>query len=106
MTVSLDINTARHIAHLARINVADDELANYAGQLSAILEYVEQLQALDTSNVIPTAHAIPTFDVLREDKIIKGLGREEALANAPVDDNPEKSTTFFRVPKVLDQEGA
>jgi aspartyl-tRNA(Asn)/glutamyl-tRNA(Gln) amidotransferase subunit C len=73
----------RDVARLARIELTDDEAATFKSQLGRVLEYVEQLNALDVSSVEPTAHANPVFNVLRTDEARPGLERNAALANAP-----------------------
>ena len=73
----------RDVARLARIELTDEEATTFQSQLGRVLEYVEQLKTLDVSNVEPTAHANPVFNVLREDVSRPGLTREAALANAP-----------------------
>jgi len=73
----------RDVARLARIQLSDDEVNLFQSQLGNILEYVEQLSTLDVSNVEPTAHAAPVFNVFREDEARPGLPRERVLANAP-----------------------
>ncbi|MFY8269305.1 MAG: Asp-tRNA(Asn)/Glu-tRNA(Gln) amidotransferase subunit GatC, partial [Terrimicrobiaceae bacterium] len=73
----------RDVARLARIELTDEEASTFQSQLGRVLEYVEQLRALDVTNVEPTAHANPVFNVLREDVVRPGLAREAALANAP-----------------------
>ena len=89
----------RHISYLARLNPADDEVHLFASQLSRILDYVEQLNELDTADVQPTAHALPLSNVLRDDQPRPGLDPDAALANAP-----KRQGKFFAVPKVLDQD--
>ncbi len=91
----------RHIAHLSRLNPTEDEVKLFATQLSAILEYVEQLKELDTTDVPPTAHALPVHNVFRPDEPHRSLTPDEALANAPARDGD-----FFAVPKVLEQDSA
>lgn len=91
----------RHIAHLSRLNPTDDEVRLFTGQLSAILEYVDQLSEVDTTDVPPTAHALPVSNVFREDVPGKCLTPDEALRNAPARDG-----NFFAVPKVLEQDSA
>jgi aspartyl-tRNA(Asn)/glutamyl-tRNA(Gln) amidotransferase subunit C len=91
----------RHIAHLSRLNPTDDEVRLFSGQLSAILEYVEQLNEVDTKDVPPTAHALPVKNVFRDDVPGKCLTPDEALSNAPARDGQ-----FFAVPKVLEQDSA
>jgi aspartyl-tRNA(Asn)/glutamyl-tRNA(Gln) amidotransferase subunit C len=88
-----------HVAHLARLHLTDEEVDRMQTQLSNILEAIETLQQVDTSQVGPTASVIQLENVMREDEVRPGLGREAALVNAPVRDDP-----FLRVPTVL-QEG-
>lgn len=84
-----------HVALLARLELNDEEKEEYATQLSAILEYIDALEKLDTENVPPTAHVLPLKNVFREDKVCEHLPNEKALANAP-----DKEETCFRVPKI------
>lgn len=85
-----------HVAALAKLSFTDKEKATLVSQLNEILRYMEQLNALDTENVEPLSHVIPTGNVLREDDPRPSLDRNEALANAPA-----KTEKFFRVPKVI-----
>jgi aspartyl-tRNA(Asn)/glutamyl-tRNA(Gln) amidotransferase subunit C len=98
---TIDETTVRHIANLARLNVTDEEVARYTSQLSQILDYARQLDEVDTGEVPPTAHPLPVKNVFRGDQPHGSWVPEKALANAP---DPHDS--FFRVPKVLDQEEA
>jgi len=88
----------RHIAHLSRLKPSDEEVARFSQQLSAILDYMEQLNEVDTADVPPTAHVLPIHNVFRPDEPRPGLTPEAALANAP-----QREQSFFVVPKVLDQ---
>jgi aspartyl-tRNA(Asn)/glutamyl-tRNA(Gln) amidotransferase subunit C len=97
----IDEPLVRHVALLARLKLSDAEVARLAGELSAILDYMDQLNELDTANVPPMAHALPVVNVFREDEIVPSPGVEVVLANAP-----QRQGSFFRVPKVLDQESA
>jgi aspartyl-tRNA(Asn)/glutamyl-tRNA(Gln) amidotransferase subunit C len=101
VTERLDEQAVRHVAHLARLTVSDEEVALFSRQLSAILEYVAQLDALDTGDVPPTAHPLPVANVLRDDVVGECVSNEAALANAPDAQGP-----MFRVSKVLDQDTA
>ncbi len=101
MAGSLDESAVRHVAHLARLKITDEEAARYADQLSKILDHVRQLNELDTSNVPPTAHPLAVTNVFREDEVRPSWSSDAALANAP-----DRHGEFFRVPKVLDQEEA
>ncbi len=87
-----------HIAKLARLKLSEQEIDRYQRDLSAILEYVGQLNELDTDNVEPTAHPLPVHTVLREDEVGLSYEPDKALQNAP-----HRDGSFFAVPKVLDQ---
>lgn len=90
----------RHIAHLARLELSDAEIATFGGQLGSILEYVQKLNELDVSDVEPTAHPLPIHNVFADDVPHTPMTTEAALANAP-----QREGSFFKVPKVLDTEG-
>ena len=85
-----------HVAHLARLDLSEEELATMTGQLDTILSYFDKLGELDTSGVEPTTHAHSTVNAFREDVVDSSLTREQALANAP-EDNGE----MFTVPRVI-----
>lgn len=95
--LSLDLETVRKIAFLARIRVDDAELATLAGELSAILGWVEQLSAVDTADVAPMASVADAQLPLRADIACETDPPAVVLANAPgsIDD-------FFAVPKVVE----
>lgn len=98
----IDPNLVRHIGFLSRLKLSDEEVDLFSRQLSAIVEYFEQLSELDTSEVEPTAHALPIHNVFRADEpggTGEPLGPDGVLENAP-----ERDGSFFKVPKVLDQE--
>lgn len=101
MASSLDEVAVRHVARLARLKITDAEAALFASQLSKVLEYVEQLNEVNTRNVPPTAHALPVSNVFREDVVHPSWTPEQAFHNAP-----DGHDGFFRVPKVLDQESS
>lgn len=84
------------VALLARLELTEQEIVLYTGQLDSILEYAEVLNRLDTENVVPTAHAVPLHNVLRDDQVKPSLAQEKVLANAP-----EVEDGFFRVPKIV-----
>jgi aspartyl-tRNA(Asn)/glutamyl-tRNA(Gln) amidotransferase subunit C len=88
-----------HVAQLARLHLTDEEVDRMQTQLSNILEAIETLRDVDTSQVGPTASVIQLENVMRDDEPRPALTREAALANAPLRDDP-----FLRVPTVL-QEG-
>lgn len=96
MSEKLTENQVRDVAKLARLNCTDQEIATLTRHLSAILDYVGQLEELDTSNVEPLAHCLPVHNVLREDVVKPSLTNDQALDNAP-----QRDGAFFAIPKVL-----
>ncbi len=78
----LSTEQVRHIAHLARLALTDEEVSLYAEQVSEILDYAQRLQALDTGAIPPTATVVPQRGVMREDCPTPSLSQAEALANA------------------------
>ena len=97
MATKIDEAQVRKVAKLARLELTDAEVGEFTGQLSAIPDYVEKMNELDTDAVEPLAHCLPISNVFREDSITESLGTERALANAPQTDGE-----FFKVPKILD----
>ena len=94
MSVHLDV---RKTADLARLRLTPEEEAAYSGQLDRILDYISQLNEVDTSGVEPAAHPHEVFDVTRADAARPGFGAEAALRNAP-----RRSGEQFLVPKVVE----
>ncbi|MCC3765413.1 Asp-tRNA(Asn)/Glu-tRNA(Gln) amidotransferase subunit GatC [Glycomyces sp. TRM65418] len=88
-----------HLARLARLEVTDDELDAFAGQLDVILESMKTLAEVDTDGVQPTSHAVPLVNVFREDRPQPSLPRDAVLAGAP-----DTAEDRFRVPRILDEE--
>ena len=86
-----------HVARLARLELTDKEKETFTGQMDAILAYVDKLNELDTSDIVPTAHAVPMENAFRDDESVLSIGIENALANAP-----DRVESFFRVPKVIE----
>lgn len=96
--MALSREEVRRIAWLARLELAPEEEATFAGQLSAILDYVKQLEELDVSRVQPMTHALAEEAAeLRPDEVTEGLPPEKALANAPA-----RQGTCFGVPRVIE----
>lgn len=85
-----------HVALLARLELSEEEKEKYASQLSAILEYAEALNKLDTEHVPPTAHVLPIKNVFREDAVEDHLSNDRATMNAPA-----KEGNYFKVPKIV-----
>jgi aspartyl-tRNA(Asn)/glutamyl-tRNA(Gln) amidotransferase subunit C len=80
--VELSHDEVRRIAELAKLDLTDDEVTLYAGQLSKILDYFRRLQELDTSNISPTASVLPLTNVMREDAAAAPLTPAQVIANA------------------------
>jgi len=97
MAKKIDQTQVRKVAKLSRLDLTEDEVEEFTGQLSAILDYVEKMNELDTAGVEPLAHCLPVSNVLREDSAKESLGTEKVLANAP-----QRDDEFFKVPKILD----
>lgn len=87
----------RKVASLARLKVSDAEVESLLGDLTAILEYVDVLNEVDTTGVTPMVHAVELHDVLRADVVVGSLPRPEALRNAPRTDGEH-----FLVPTIID----
>jgi aspartyl-tRNA(Asn)/glutamyl-tRNA(Gln) amidotransferase subunit C len=88
------------VAQLARLALRDEERDKMTSQLNRILEAAGELQKLDTTDVPPTAFAVPIQNVFRPDEVRESLPVAQVLANAP---DPERG--FFRVPRIMEEEG-
>ncbi len=97
--MSLTLDQVRKVAKLARLELSEADLARMQTQLSAILDYVAQLQALDTDGVEPLAHPLPVQNVFRPDEPRPSLPVAEALRNAPT-----RLGDYFGVPAVFDSD--
>jgi aspartyl-tRNA(Asn)/glutamyl-tRNA(Gln) amidotransferase subunit C len=95
--VSVDTMTVRHIAHLARIAVADDEVEHLKAELNAILAFVEQLSEVKVEGIAPMTSVIPMVMKKREDRVTDGEIPDLVVKNAPA-----KYDHFFVVPKVVE----
>jgi aspartyl-tRNA(Asn)/glutamyl-tRNA(Gln) amidotransferase subunit C len=95
--MSLSNADVAKVAILARLRISPDELEMFTGQLNSIVDYVAQLQELDTTGVEPLAHGVEVRNAFRDDVRGEALPREQALANAP-----KRNATSFLVPAVLD----
>ncbi|MDD2573367.1 MAG: Asp-tRNA(Asn)/Glu-tRNA(Gln) amidotransferase subunit GatC [Bacillota bacterium] len=85
-----------YVAGLARLELSGQEKEEFTKTLGNILEYVKQLEEVDTSSVQPTAHILPLINVYRDDEVEPSTDRERILANAP-----EKLNGCFKVPRVI-----
>jgi aspartyl-tRNA(Asn)/glutamyl-tRNA(Gln) amidotransferase subunit C len=95
--MSLSLDEVIHIAELARLELTPEELEKYREQLSAILDYANNLQQVDTSSIPPTSSVLPPRSVLRPDEAGQPLSEEALLRNAP-----QVDASQFRVPPVLE----
>ena len=91
--MAIDREQLLHVAHLARLELREDEIERLEGQLNDILEAVSKVSELDLTDVPPTSHPHDVVNVWAEDEPRPCLSAEEALANAP-----EREGDFFKVP--------
>ena len=94
MSADFDV---RYTAQLARLQLSDEEAAKFQSQLSQVLEYVEKLKQVDVSDVEPTAHTNPIYNVFRKDESRDYFTPEVALSNAP-----RQANGLFIVTKVIE----
>lgn len=95
--MQLNADHVRKVASLARLKVSDAEVEELLGDLTAILDYVDVLNEVDTTGVQPMVHAVELHDVLRDDVPVESLPRSEALRNAPRTDGQH-----FLVPTIIE----
>ena len=97
--MSLSLDQVRRVATLARLKLSAEEEQLFAGQLSAILDHVRELEALDVTGVPPMTHALAEGEAvaLRPDTPLPGLSPEEALATAPA-----REGSCFKVPRIIE----
>lgn len=94
--MNITVKEVEHVAKLANLNLSEEELATFPGQLDRILGYAAKLDELDTEGVVPTTHAFSNKNAFREDETKASLERQEALANGP-NENGEA----FVVPRII-----
>ena len=87
----------KHVAHLARLAITEEEAEKFAEQLGKITDFAEQLNELDTTNVEPTSHVFPIANVLREDVAKPGLDREKVMLNVK-----DQEAGQIKVPSIID----
>jgi aspartyl-tRNA(Asn)/glutamyl-tRNA(Gln) amidotransferase subunit C len=95
--MALSSDDVRWVAHLARLDLSEAELTTITPQLQAIVDYVDQLQQVNTDSIEPLAHPLPIHNVFRDDTPVVSLPVNEALANAP-----DRRDNFYGVPAVFD----
>ena len=90
-------DVVKDVARLSRLSFGDNDAELYLKQLSAILDYITQLQEVDTDDVQPTSHVIASMkNVFRADELAESLPNDQALQNAPL-----RKDGFFKVPRVI-----
>ncbi len=95
--MKITVADVEYVARLARLELTAGEKEQFAGQMDAILGYVEKLKEVNTDGVVPTSHAVPMENAFRADEVRPSIGLHNALANAP-----DRSGSFFAVPKVIE----
>jgi aspartyl-tRNA(Asn)/glutamyl-tRNA(Gln) amidotransferase subunit C len=95
--MNITLAEVENVARLARLELDIAEKKLFAGQMTAILDYVEKLKELNTDCILPTSHAVPMENAFREDVSYPSIGIEKALQNAP-----DRVESFFRVPKIIE----
>lgn len=98
MAQKIDIKTVDEIAHLARLEFANEEKDRILNDMNRMLAFVDKLNELDTTNVDPLIYMTEERSIMREDEIKVTVTQDEALKNAP-----KKDSDYFKVPKVIDQ---
>ncbi|MCU0315751.1 MAG: Asp-tRNA(Asn)/Glu-tRNA(Gln) amidotransferase subunit GatC [Fimbriimonadaceae bacterium] len=96
MSISLD--EVRHVAHLARLELDEIELASFQTKLNALLGHFEDIAGVDVSGVQPKPHAVSLVNILADDVVIEGLEREQALLNSA-----ETKAGLFIVPTIIEE---
>jgi len=95
--MAIDKQTVKYVAHLARIDLQENELDKLSRQLHDILGFIDKLKKIDVKDINPTSHILPINNVLREDAPQESLPSQKALENAP-----QREGGFFVVPKVIE----
>ena len=94
----ISLQEVDHVARLARLDLSAPDKERMRSELDKILGYIDKLRALDTRDVLPTSHAVPVTNVMRDDVPGPSLPQSEALANAP-----DRQGDLFRVPKIIEE---
>lgn len=96
MPQKIDIKTVNEVAHLARLEFADDAKTDILNDMNRMLAFVDKLNELDTTGTDPLIYMTDEYNVMREDEPHDTLNQKEALKNAP-----KKDSDYFKVPKVI-----
>ncbi|MEB3296339.1 MAG: Asp-tRNA(Asn)/Glu-tRNA(Gln) amidotransferase subunit GatC [Cyanobacteriota bacterium] len=92
----ISADDVRKVAALARLDLPEERIALYTGQLERILDYVAQLEAVDTDGVPPTTRAVEVVNITRDDVVVRTDVREALLSEAP-----ERTGDYFQVPRIM-----
>lgn len=95
--MNISMADVEKVARLARLELTEEEKNLFAGQMDAIIGYVEKIKEIDTDGITPTSYAVPMENAFREDAVKPSIGVEKALENAP-----RRVDSFFKVPKVIE----
>ena len=90
----------RKVAKLCRLEIPEDDIEKYSNQLEGILEYIAQLEKIDTTNVPPTTRAVEVVNVFREDNVVSS---SSDVRDKILDQAPQREGEFFKVPKILSE---
>ena len=93
----IDRSAVDHVARLARLDLSEEERTRMQGELNAILEHAERIQALDLDGLEPTSHPVPLTNMMRSDEVTPSLSQDEAMTNAP-----EAEDGRFKVPRIIE----
>ena len=96
MANSISDETIEYVGILAKLELSDEEKEQAKKDMGEMLDYIDQLNELDTTGVEPMSHVFPVHNVFREDEVTNGDGREDTLANAPL-----MRDGGFEVPKTI-----
>lgn len=97
--MSLSREEVAHLGTLARLDLTDEEIDHYAGQMNVILDSISQITSVAANDVPAMSHPVPMTNVFREDVVTQGVDREAVLAAAPAAEDDR-----FKVPRILDEE--
>jgi len=96
--MGIDRDTVHYVAGLARLRLTEQELDELTDTMGTILEYVDKLNELDTTDIEPTSHVVDISGHLRPDRVEPGVTQEQALANAP-----DTKDGLFKVPRIIEE---
>ena len=93
----ISMEQVKHVAHLARLAITEEEAKQFQDQLGKMISFAEQLNELDTDQVVATSHVLDMKNVMREDVATPGLPIEEVVKNAP-----DHEDGYIRVPSIIE----